>query len=383
MTKQYEINSNNKKNPLICKNGGVFLYNKRGGVYMKLLSKSMIMVLAIVTLLPSVASASIFKDVQEQAWYYPYLLSNQKQEIITGYEDGTFRPHESITRAQAAKIISKIIELPEVGDYKPAYKDVSSEHSAYNEIAALTKVGIFKDGEYFHPNKSLTRAHLSKIIVLMYEFTVEQDVELPFHDVPEDYWAKPYIAFLAKNGISTGVSKNSFAPTQAVTRAQMIVLLDKSAKFKEDPSVNNVLYDPFVKEYKTIKQGNDKFVLETIQLVNKEREKMGLPTLVEDPELNQIAFVKAQDMVMHNYFEHESPLYGAPWDMAEGFGYTYRTFGENIAHGYKNSSNVVTAWMNSEGHRANILNEKYTNIGVGIALDSNKNYYYVHMFSSN
>ncbi len=334
-------------------------------------------------MLPMGASASIFKDVSEDAWYYPYLVSNQKKQIITGYEDGTFRPQEFITRAQAAKIISRVINVENVGGtFKPQYEDVSPEHSAYNEIAALTKMGIFKDGKNFHPNNSLTRAQLSKILVVMYDFSINQNEQVSFKDVPKDYWATPYIAFLTKTGISTGTTKTTFEPTKAVTRAQALVLLDKSAKYKENPTAFNVIYDPYSKQYKTIKQANESFISETIQLVNKEREKQGLSKLKQDKELNQIAFIKAEDMVLQKYFDHQSPTYGQPWDMADGFGYSYRTFGENIAYGYKSSSAVVTAWMNSPGHKANILNSKYTNIGVGIAKDSSNQYYFVHMFSS-
>ncbi len=349
---------------------------------MKTFSKFLIVFIALL-MLPMGASASIFKDVNEKAWYYPYLVSNQEKQIITGYEDGTFRPQESITRAQAAKIISRIIDVQSVGGtFKPKYKDVSTDHSAYNEIAALTRIGIFQDGDYFHPNNSLTRAQLAKIIVMMYDFKVNTNESVPFKDVPKDYWAKPYIAFLTKTGISTGTTKTTFEPTKPITRAQALVLLDKSAKYKEDPSAFNGIYDPFTKQYKVVKQANPTFVTETIQLVNKEREKKGLPKLKEDKELNQIAFIKADDLIQNEYFDHYSPTYGQPWDMAQGFGYSYRTFGENIAHGYKSSSSVVTAWMNSEGHKANILSKKYTNIGVGIAKDSEGQYYFVHMFSS-
>lgn len=167
-----------------------------------------------------------------------------------------------------------------------------------------------------------------------------------------------------------------------MTRIQALAILDRSMEYKKNPEKNETIYDPYEKEYKSIEQANVSFVSETIKLVNAERKKQGLTALVEDKTLSQIAFIKAEDMVEHNYFEHTSPIYGAPWDMADGFGYFYKTFGENIAHGYEGSDEVVTAWMNSPGHRANILNNKYTKIGVGIALNDNNQYYYVHMFSS-
>lgn len=349
---------------------------------MKKFHRFIIICLLSIFLFPAMVNASAFTDVSEKEWFYPILLSNQKNEIIKGYPDGTFRPHQPISRAQVAKVIYSILDLPDVGDYEVMYQDVPKDHSSYKEIVALTKAGIFKNGPFFNPNEPLTRAQIAKIIVLMYDFPVEAGVKVPFQDVPNDNWAKPYIAFLAKTGITTGVTKTKYAPNNTVTRVQTLVLLDRAAKYKKNPTATQTIYDPYKKEYITIKQANPKFVSETIQLVNAERVKKGLSILQEDVSLSQISYIKAQDMVDNHYFDHISPGYGSPWDMAEGFGYFYKTFGENIAHGYDSSSSVVTAWMNSPGHRANILNSKYTKIGVGIALDKDNQYYFVHMFSS-
>lgn len=349
---------------------------------MKKFNRFLLLGLFLVFLFPGIAQASLFTDVSEDEWYYPVLVSNQKNEVINGYPDGTFRPNNSISRAQVAQIINRVLKLPDATNYKPSFTDITSDHPAYKDIAVLTKAGIFNDGLNFNPNDTLTRAQLSKIIVLMNDFQVEKEVKVPFTDVREDYWAAPYIAFLTKTGITTGKTKTSFAPNNAVTRVQTLVLLDRSLEYKKNPAKNEIIYDPYEKEYKSIEQANVSFVSETIKLVNAERKKQGLSSLVEDKTLSQIAFIKAEDMVVHNYFEHTSPIYGAPWDMAGGFGYFYKTFGENIAHGYEGSAEVVTAWMNSPGHRANILNKKFTTIGVGIALNDNNQYYYVHMFSS-
>lgn len=102
-----------------------------------------------------------------------------------------------------------------------------------------------------------------------------------------------------------------------------------------------------------------------IDYVNEERTKVGLKPLAVDLKLAQVARLKAQDMKNLNYFSHTSPTYGSPFDMMKSFGITYRTTGENIA---KNSSVLKAhlAFMNSEGHRANILNSTFTHIGVGI-----------------
>lgn len=119
---------------------------------------------------------------------------------------------------------------------------------------------------------------------------------------------------------------------------------------------------------------------QVLDLVNAERAKRGISALTLDSSLSSVATKKSQDMVNKNYFDHTSPTYGSPFDMMKQFGISYRTAGENIAKGQKTPQEVVAAWMNSEGHRKNILNPNFTNLGVGIAKDSNKTTYWTQMF---
>ncbi|MEZ2716130.1 CAP domain-containing protein [Niallia circulans] len=127
----------------------------------------------------------------------------------------------------------------------------------------------------------------------------------------------------------------------------------------------------------TAKKEPSNFVSEVIDLTNAERKKQGLPALQAYPELNNVADMKAKDMNDKGYFSHTSPTYGSPFDMMRDFGITYESAGENIAQGQRSPEEVVNAWMNSEGHRANILNDKYTHIGVGF---DEGGYEWVQMF---
>ena len=119
---------------------------------------------------------------------------------------------------------------------------------------------------------------------------------------------------------------------------------------------------------------------QVLDLVNAERAKRGISALTLDSSLSSVATKKSQDMIDKNYFDHTSPTYGSPFDMMKQFGISYRSAGENIAKGQKTPQEVVDAWMNSEGHRKNILNPNFTNLGVGIAKDSNKTTYWTQMF---
>ncbi|MFT8315497.1 MAG: CAP domain-containing protein [Clostridium sp.] len=119
---------------------------------------------------------------------------------------------------------------------------------------------------------------------------------------------------------------------------------------------------------------------EVIRLVNVERSKNGLAPLKANAELSKVAATKAQDMIDKNYFSHTSPTYGSPFDMMKKFGINYTAAGENIAYGQKTPADVMNSWMNSPGHRANILNSNFTEIGVGVAKDKNGTPYWVQMF---
>ena len=105
--------------------------------------------------------------------------------------------------------------------------------------------------------------------------------------------------------------------------------------------------------------------LEVIQLVNVQREKAGLQPLRKNDQLMTVAKVKSQDMVDEHYFSHTSPVYGTPSELMNYHDVTYRRSGENIATGQRTAEIVVNAWMDSPGHRANILNPDFNQIGVG------------------
>ncbi|QDP41920.1 CAP domain-containing protein [Radiobacillus deserti] len=128
---------------------------------------------------------------------------------------------------------------------------------------------------------------------------------------------------------------------------------------------------------KNTTQGTHEFVTAVIELTNAERQKEGLPPLKAYPDLNNVAGTKAKDMHDKGYFSHTSPTYGSPFDMMRDFGITYQAAGENIAQGQQSPEDVVNAWMNSEGHRANILDENFTHIGVGF---EKSGYQWVQMF---
>ncbi|HEU4965395.1 MAG TPA: CAP domain-containing protein [Bacilli bacterium] len=122
------------------------------------------------------------------------------------------------------------------------------------------------------------------------------------------------------------------------------------------------------------------FQTRVVNLTNNERAKNGLKPLKMNWELQRVARFKAEDMRNRNYFDHTSPTYGSPFTMIKNFGIHFTSAGENIAAGQQSPEAVVAAWMKSPGHRANILNATYTEIGCGTAIGGNYSYYWTQEF---
>lgn len=120
-----------------------------------------------------------------------------------------------------------------------------------------------------------------------------------------------------------------------------------------------------------------------VDLTNQERSKQGLPALKINTALSKMARDKSADMRDKGYFSHQSPTYGSPFDMMNAYGIKYSAAGENIAAGQPTPQAVVTAWMNSPGHRANILSKNYTEIGVGYVKGGSYGSYWTQEFIGN
>jgi uncharacterized YkwD family protein/spore coat assembly protein SafA len=127
---------------------------------------------------------------------------------------------------------------------------------------------------------------------------------------------------------------------------------------------NQKVYVPNIDSTKSVEQ-------QVLNIVNQERSKQGLPALKMDWELQRVARVKSCDMAQRGYFSHTSPTYGSPFDMMKKYGISYRTAGENIAKGQRTPAEVMQSWMNSQGHRQNILKRDFTHLGVGYCQQGN------------
>jgi uncharacterized YkwD family protein len=153
------------------------------------------------------------------------------------------------------------------------------------------------------------------------------------------------------------------APNQTPTQQQQIQPKQQTPTQQQQAQPKQ--QTPTQQQQAQVPAGISQYAQQVIELTNKERARAGLPALKADAQLSNVAQKKSQDMQQNHYFSHTSPTYGSPFDMMRDFGVTYKTAGENIAQGQRTPQEVVTAWMNSPGHRANILNKQFTHIGVG------------------
>ncbi len=146
-----------------------------------------------------------------------------------------------------------------------------------------------------------------------------------------------------------------------------------------NPQIKNpdLIYPGDVITVPSIDSGVLSYEEEVVRLVNEIRRNYGLRELTINWQLSRVARYKSQDMLDNRYFSHTSPTYGSPFDMIRAFNIYFRYAGENIAMGYSTPAAVVNGWMNSEGHRANILNANYTQIGVGYVANG---HYWTQMF---
>ncbi|MBB6451810.1 putative YkwD family protein/spore coat assembly protein SafA [Salirhabdus euzebyi] len=127
-------------------------------------------------------------------------------------------------------------------------------------------------------------------------------------------------------------------------------------------------------------QGTQSVEEQVAKITNNYRAQNGLPALTFDWQLARVARYKSVDMRDQGYFAHDSPTYGSPFTMIKNFGISYTRASENIAAGQRTPDEVVRSWMNSPGHKKNILDPNVTHIGVGYAKGGSYGHYWTQMF---
>jgi hypothetical protein len=198
------------------------------------LNKFALASVAAVIAVPAVASAAgTFPDVVEKNSHAPAIYNLAERGIISGFEDGTYRPNAVLTRGQAAKILAQVLEL-DTTSTDSLFIDVPSTHQYAGAINALAKAGIvsgYADGT-FKPSMPLTRGQMAKILVEGFGFEESAALTHSFKDVSLVNGYRYYIQTLLDLGITIGTSSTTFSPTEAVKRGQMATFVVRAEAAK-------------------------------------------------------------------------------------------------------------------------------------------------------
>ena len=206
--------------------------------YQKLFKASLATTVAtgvLVAAVPTFTEAAVtkgtsFSDVKDTHQFYEAIMSLTSRGVINGYEDGTYKPGQHISRAHAAKIMALALGLDTKNVVDPGFKDVKKGNPYYGHIAALVNAGVIKgyDDKTFKPSGNLTRAHVAQMLVLGFKLEEEKLSNLPFKDVNNKQWFANHIQTLFSNKITSGTTATTFSPNAFVTRGQVASFIFKS-----------------------------------------------------------------------------------------------------------------------------------------------------------
>lgn len=175
------------------------------------------------------AAGTSFTDVKPTLDHYDSIMNLARRGIVKGYSDGTYRPDSKLTRGQASKILALALKLDTKSLKNPGFKDVDKTNGFYKYVAALENAGLisgFEDNT-FKPNASMTRAHMAKAIDLGFKLEGKSTIN-PFTDVSDSAWYVDHVKALVNNKVTRGKTATTFDPNASITRAQMASFVVRS-----------------------------------------------------------------------------------------------------------------------------------------------------------
>lgn len=165
-----------------------------------------------------------YTDLPADHWAYDQIMFLSKLGLVKGATESEFKPNIGMTRAEVAVMLAKLSGEANTELADPGFKDVTKEHPAYQAIASLTQKGVFSKAANFNPNRTITRAELSKVVVRALELPQNPSSKVLFRDVPANYWGSVYINTLSTYGIVNGYTNGQFKPGAPITRAEFSVI---------------------------------------------------------------------------------------------------------------------------------------------------------------
>ncbi|WP_010095159.1 S-layer homology domain-containing protein [Ornithinibacillus scapharcae] len=182
----------------------------------------------------------VFIDVPKNYWARSAIMDLYNRGTITGFPGGEFRPNASITRTQAAIMLTRQLGLDTKNIKNPGFKDVATSYKYYPQIAAAANAKLFngRDGNKFAPNGILTRGEMA--VLLQRSYGLPKGSKGNFPDVPKKHYAYDAINGMAEAGLTSGYPDGSFKPNQPVTRAEFSAFLERVQPAGKFMTVKNI-----------------------------------------------------------------------------------------------------------------------------------------------
>ncbi len=367
-------------------------------------------------ILPAGAVGNTFSDVPQDHWANPYVEAMTQKGVVTGVGNGRFNPDGNLSTAEFAVMLTQAfcpeaVAGPEEGGawWEPYLDAAWSAGYLIDTTAGFSYIdGIwdvtYTDGTWNEDvvTEPMTRYDMAQA---MYNTVVAEGMALPtdeqreaaqaaigdFASIPEDY--ESAVVAMYALGYLSGVNANGdFGGEGAMTRAQSCVVMSKLLgtdveTAPETPDEGATGSAPIEEETPAEDTGSEPadtvaaYEQEVFDLVNQIREENGLEPFVYNETLAGTARAHSQDMIDRNFFSHTNPDGEDPFDRMRDNGLSFSMAAENIAAGQRTPEEVVNSWMNSEGHRANILGG-CEELGVGLALGGSYGYYWTQCFAT-
>ncbi|MGI6763898.1 MAG: S-layer homology domain-containing protein [Anaerovoracaceae bacterium] len=366
----------------------------------------LVFVLTLSVILGNVATSLAvdgFSDVPSFHWAYDEIMEAVQEGIVSGYPDGTFRPDNKVRFAEFIKmaIVAKTGKDP--GPSKTGYW-YSNYWDAANEAGLLNHV-IAGDSEMANEITRHDAAIILADALLNQELSsLERAAAVSLFPDIDNYYNVKHFALAIKEGLMAGYPDGTFRLKQPITRAEAVSIASRlrdeskrvDVKYFQEKVVELAtfirneggIFTAFFTEEELESLINSKssdidvseYIDEAFRLTNKEREKAGVPLLSYNHDLEKAAQAKAEDMWKNDYFDHNSPVYGTPFELINKFNITYSSAGENIAYNYRTPKEVVNGWINSPSHKENLLHKGFTDVAFGFYDGSSSGMYWVQLF---
>lgn len=348
--------------------------------------------LSVSMILPAGAAGATFSDVPQGHWAYDSVERMVQEGVMEGVGGGRFAPDEQLSTAEFSVMLTQAfcpekISGVEGRDWWERYVNAAREAGYLTDTTAGWS---YTDGTW---DADVVEAPMNRydMAQAMWNTVVAEGLTTPtgeqreaaqraigdFAAIPEDY--ESAVVAMYALGCLAGVNENGdFGGQGNMTRAHASVVMDRMLGLEvEETASQTPAEDTGSEPADTVAA----YEQEVFDLVNQIREENGLEPFVYNETLAETARAHSQDMIDRDFFDHYNPDGKSPFDRMRDNGLSFSMAAENIAAGQRTPEEVVESWMNSEGHRANILGD-CEELGVGLALGGSYGYYWTQCFAT-